>query len=108
MQLNTVMPYNHSAVKVSFTVLQDSQTGESIYEFYDDGVINIRFIAKNTGSSIVYSKTPLRPSMRLHTIKDRAGVLATDYTYKVDSVLPTLNALGFSDGYAYKVTKWIG
>ena len=107
MKLNTVMPYNQTAVQVDFTILQND-AGEMIRQYFDDGVIDIRFIAKNTGSSIVYTKSELRPLMRLHSIKDKGGVLAIDATYRVDAVLPTLNALGYSDGYAYKVTKYAG
>jgi hypothetical protein len=104
MKYNTVLDYWQSATKQSFTVRQ-AENGDIIRTFFDDGSVSIRFISKQIGHSVVYSKTPLKPFERLTDIRDRGGNPVLEGTFYVQDVYPTLNPLGFSDGYSYKVAK---
>jgi hypothetical protein len=101
MKLNTVMPYPQKAVKVSFTVVQD-EAGEIIREYFDDGDIEIRFIAKDRGTATVYAREDLALMSRIRSIRDKAGDVVGDL-YQIKTKKPVLNALGFADGYAYDV-----
>jgi hypothetical protein len=92
-------------MKQSFTTLQTPNDGQIVRTFFDDGRIDIRFISKQVGNSIVYSKTKLVAFERLHDIRDRGGELVIDGTYYVQADYPTLNPMGYTDGYAYKVAK---
>jgi hypothetical protein len=105
MKWNTIMPYWQSAKLESFTVTQSPDSGVIARTFYDNGTVSLRFIAKTTGDSIVYSQKELALFERLSDIVDRAGNPVIDDTYYVKSVIPTINTMGFTDGYAYKVAK---
>lgn len=107
MKLNTVMPYNQKAIKVSFTTAQDGPTGEIIREFYDDGDIDIRFVAKSRNQATVYTTSDLALFSRLRLIRDRAGAVVGD-TYAIQAKSPVLNVLGFADGWSYDVALWTG
>jgi hypothetical protein len=103
MKYNTVMPYWQRAIKQSFTVAQDPNSGNITRTYFDDGEIEIRFISKQIGNSQIYTKAELQPFERVRDIRDRGGVLVTDEVYYVQTERPTLNPLGYSDGYSYKV-----
>lgn len=105
MKYNTVLEYWQSASRQSFTSRQDDDSGIIIRTYFDNGRVNIRFISKQVGNSIVYSKTQLKAFERITDIRDRGGELVLDGTYYVQTDYPTLNPLGYSDGYAYKVAK---
>jgi hypothetical protein len=99
MKLNTVMPYPQKAVRVSFTSIQDA-TGEIIREYFDDGDIEIRFIAQANKNATVYAKEDLPLFSMLRSIRDKGG-LEVGGLYMVKNKTPVLNVLGFADGYAY-------
>lgn len=105
MKYNTVMDLWQTGTKQSFTVAQDPNSGVIVRTYFDDGQISLRFISKQIGNSVIYTKTELQLFERVHDIKDRAGDTVTDDTFYVQAEYPTLNAFGFSDGYAYKVAK---
>lgn len=105
MQLNTIMPYWQTATVMSYTEVQNPDTGNITRSYYEDGRVRIRLISKNVGDSVVYTDRRLPPFTRLIDVLDRAGESATDNQYLVKLELPTINALGFADGYSYKVSR---
>lgn len=106
MRLNTVMTRWQTATKQSFSSATDPETGEVVRTYFDNGEFRLTFISKTVGDAIIYTDEKLSLFERFHSLEDRAGFSVMEgYTYYVKAVLPTLNALGFADGYAYKVAK---
>ena len=99
MKLNTVMPYYQRATRVSFSSLQND-AGELIREYYDDGDIDVRFIAESRNNATVYSKTDLPLFTMLKNIRDRSGN-SVGGLYMIKFKTPVLNVLGFADGWSY-------
>ena len=101
MKLNTVMPYPQKAVLVRF-VTQQNDAGEMAREYFDDGDIDIRFIAKANNNATVYATEDLPLFTMFRSIRDKGGEEVGDL-YMIKNKTPVLNVLGFNDGYAYTV-----
>ena len=103
MKYNTVMDLWQTAIKQSFTTQQDPDSGVITRTYYDDGVIQLKWVSKQIGNAIIYTKVEMKPFERIRMIVDRGGVPINDDVFYVQTEYSTINPFGFSDGYAYKV-----
>ena len=104
MQYNTLMTHWMTGTHYRYTDSFQPGNTAIIRTFFASGDIKITIISRTDKNAVIYTDKVLDLFDRIGEVRDRSGELAMPSDYRVNSVVPTVNAMGFSDGYAYKVS----
>ena len=104
MKLNTIMTYEQVAVINRFNTIENPDGGDPRREYYPDGDINIKFIARTGRNPVVYTEENLELFEILSDVRDAGGITIGEESWRVVGKSPVLDAFGYMTGNAYSVT----